>query len=91
MINKAVFDKSPPSVAIEVDPGFIALGFSEEGVSYFALALAMFVVPDSSTHDAAHSEKDSVATQTQGDSDGVHVGEHASAHNIVNPLEVLSD
>ena len=50
----------------------------------------MFHMPDSSTHNAAHSEENSIAADTQGKSHDVHIIVHASAHDVLNPLEILA-
>ena len=62
----------------------------EEGISYFGFSLAVFHVPYSSANDATHREQHSVTTNSQGVSHCVHVVVHATAHHILNPLEILA-
>ena len=72
-------------------PSTIVFVTSEERISDFDLSLAMFHMSNSCTHNAAHRKENSIAADTQGESHNVHVVVHASAHNILNPLEILAE
>ena len=72
-------------------PSTIVILSFEESISNFALSLTMFHMPDSCTHNAAHREKNSIAADAQCISHDIQIVVHASAHDILNPLEVLAE
>ena len=64
---------------------------SVESISNFALSLTMFHMPDSCTNNAAHREQNSIAADAQCISHDIQIVVHASAHDVLNPLEVLAE
>lgn len=65
--------------------------FGEESVANFTLALAVLIVANSCTDDAAHGKQDSICAEPQSVAHDVHVVVHASAHDVTDASEVFSE